>query len=593
MTAAFDLRINRGTLVDGTGAPGVAGDIGIRDGRIVAMGTFAGDADKTIDASGRVVAPGFVDIHTHYDAQAFWDHSLSPSSGFGVTTIVGGNCGFSIAPLSGKADDADYLLRMLARVEGMPLESLRQGVPWDWTSFGEYLGRLENKLAINAAFMVGHSAMRRAVMGERAVGHKATVDEIAAMQQLLRQSLAGGGLGLSSTISPTHSDGEGNPVPSRHAAREEFLALASVIGEFEGTSLELLPGTGTAFSEYTQNLMIDMSLAAGRALNWNVLAPNSRMPGVFQAQLAACDTAASRGARLVPLVTAQVNSIWVNFVSGFVLDAYPGWDALMRLSLPERKKALADPDMRRRLDEGAHSSAAGRRVLTAHWPDWTFAEIHNADNKRWQGKTVGEVAQALGKAPFDALLDIVIADDLKTSLLMPPQGADEETWRMLGELWRSEHTVIGASDAGAHLDMIDTFASAMQVLSIGVRDRKLLSLEEAVRQLTSVPARLVGLRERGQLTVGNWADIVVFDPKTVSRGPVYTKYDLPGKAGRLYAEPVGVDHVIVNGQPIVTGAKFQGAFPGKILRSSVDTYTVALPGGAMTAGATLTAAVQL
>ncbi len=578
MTASFDLRINGGTLVDGTGAPGVAGDIGIRNGRIAAMGTISGDADRTIDASGRVVAPGFVDIHTHYDAQAFWDHSLSPSSGFGVTTIVGGNCGFSIAPLSGKADDADYLLRMLARVEGMPLESLRQGVPWDWTSFGEYLGRLENKLAINAAFMVGHSALRRAVMGERAVGHKATAEEIAAMQLLLRQSLAAGGLGLSSTISPTHSDGEGNPVPSRHAAREEFLALASVIGEFEGTTLELLPGTATAFSDATLNLMIDMSRTAGRALNWNVLAPNSRMPGVFQAQLAACDTAASRGACLVPLVTAQVNSIWVNFVSGFVLDAYPGWDALMRLSLPERKKALADPEMRRGLDESAHSAAAGRRVLTAHWPDWTFAEIHHAANKRWQGKTVGEVAQALGKAPFDTMLDIVIADDLKTSLLMPPQGADEDTWRMLGELWRSEHTVIGASDAGAHLDMIDTFASAMQVLSIGVRDRKLLSLEEAVRQLTSVPARLVGLRERGQLKVGNWADIVIFDKNTVSRGPVYTKYDLPAKAGRLYADPVGVDHVVVNGQPIVSGAKFQDAFPGKILRSSVDTYTVALPG---------------
>ena len=578
MATAYDLRINGGTLIDGTGTPGIAGDIAIQDGRIVAMGTVTGAAEKTIDASGRVVAPGFVDIHTHYDAQAFWDPSLSPSSRFGVTTIVGGNCGFSIAPLSGKADDADYLLRMLARVEGMPKQSLQQGVPWDWTSFGEYLGRLEGKLAINSAFMVGHSAMRRTVMGERAVGHAATAAEIVAMQALLRASLAAGGLGLSSTISPTHNDGEGKPVPSRHASHEEFLALAAVVGEFEGTSLELLPGTATAFSKPTLELMIGMSLAAGRALNWNVLAANSRMPGVFQAQLAACGTAAARGARLVPLVTAQVNTIWVNFVSGFVLEAYPGWEALMQMSLDARKKALADPAMRRRLDESAHSEAAGRRALTAHWADWAFAEIHNPENKRWQGKTVGEVANALGKAPFDAMLDVVIADDLKTSLLMPPQGTDEETWRMLGELWRSEHTVIGASDAGAHLDMIDTFASCMQVLSIGVRDRKLLSLEEAVRQLTSVPAQLVGLRERGQLKAGNWADIVVFDPKTVSRGPVYTKYDLPAGAGRLYADPIGVDHVIVNGQPIVTGAKFQDVFPGKMLHSGDDTYTVALPG---------------
>jgi hypothetical protein len=218
----LDLLVKNGIVVDGTGAPRRWADIGVKDGRIAAVGEIAETAKQTIDAGGRIVAPGFVDVHTHYDAQVFWDHSLSPSSYHGVTTVVGGNCGFSIAPLSGKAEDSEYLLHMLARVEGMPVESLQQGVPWDWTSFGSYLDKLEGRLGINAAFMVGHSAVRRAVMGKRAVGEKATEAEIAAMQELLRASIRAGGLGLSSSISTTHNDSDGNPVPSRFATDEEL-----------------------------------------------------------------------------------------------------------------------------------------------------------------------------------------------------------------------------------------------------------------------------------------------------------------------------------------------------------------------------------
>jgi N-acyl-D-aspartate/D-glutamate deacylase len=213
----LDLAITGGTLVDGSGAPPRRGDLGIRDGRIVALGELGEEARTTLDVTGKVVAPGFVDVHTHYDAQAFWDGTLSPSPFHGVTSVVGGNCGFSIAPLSDTA--GDYLMRMLARVEGMPLESLQAGVPWDWRSFGEYLERLESRLAVNAVFMVGHSALRRAVMGERAVGHEATDAELEAMCALLATSLREGGMGFSSTVSPTHNDGDGQPVPSRHASR--------------------------------------------------------------------------------------------------------------------------------------------------------------------------------------------------------------------------------------------------------------------------------------------------------------------------------------------------------------------------------------
>ena len=238
----LDVLIAGGRVVDGTGAPARSADVGLRDGRIAAIGTIDEPAARTVDASGRIVSPGFVDVHTHYDAQVFWDGTLSPSCYHGVTSVVGGNCGFSIAPLS--PDAGGYLMRMLARVEGMPLESLQEGVPWDWSSFGEYLDRLEGKLAVNAGFMVGHSALRRVVMGERAVGHEATQQELDAMLALLRASLAEGGLGFSSTISPTHNDGEGQPVPSRHASRDEMIALARAVRDFPGTTIEFLPGIG-------------------------------------------------------------------------------------------------------------------------------------------------------------------------------------------------------------------------------------------------------------------------------------------------------------------------------------------------------------
>ena len=257
----LDVIIRGGKIVDGTGGPARHGDLGIRDGRIVAIGNVEEEARETIDAQGKVVAPGFVDIHTHYDAQVFWDGTLSPSSFHGITSVIGGNCGFSIAPLSPSA--GGYLMRMLARVEGMPLESLEEGVPWNWKSFDDYLSQIEGTLSVNAGFMVGHCAIRRVVMGERAVGSEATAEELEQMVSLLHESLEQGGMGFSSTISPTHNDGEGKPVPSRHASREELIALAGAVRDHPGTTVEFLPGIG-AFDEEKMQLMTDVSLAANR-----------------------------------------------------------------------------------------------------------------------------------------------------------------------------------------------------------------------------------------------------------------------------------------------------------------------------------------
>ena len=576
MNPTFDLRINGGIVIDGSGAQGTAADVGVRGGRIAAIGSFPGEATRTIDAGGMTVAPGFIDIHTHYDAQVFWDPMLSPSSCHGVTTIVGGNCGFSIAPLNGTRDNADYLMRMLARVEGMPLEGLQQGVPWNWKSFGDYLDAISGTLAINAAFMVGHSALRCAVMGARAAGNPANAGEIATMQDLLRRSLAAGGLGFSTSVAATHNDGEGNPVPSRYARRDELLALASVVGEFEGTSLEIAPDIGLEFNDEFVRLVTDLSLTARRPLNWNVLIPNWQMPDVYRSQLEATNFAAAQGARVVPLAIVKPGRLWINFYGGFFLDSLPGWAETMRLDPLARKAALTDRGVRKRLEAGARSPEAGTRVLMTNWSEWLIAQTLNPVQKSLQGRTVGDVAQEQGKEVFDALLDIALADDLKTVFELPSRSEDDRSWRLRADLWRDERTLAGASDAGAHLDMIEGFASCTQLLAIGVRERGLLRLEEAVRQLTSVPAGLIGLRGRGLLKEGYWADVVVFDPDSIGPGTVHTRYDIPGGAGRIYSEATGIFHIVVNGQEIFRTQQFCGRFPGAILRSGKDTATASM-----------------
>jgi N-acyl-D-aspartate/D-glutamate deacylase len=572
----LDVLITGGTLVDGSGAPARRGDLGIRDGRIAATGEVTEAARTRIDARGKVVAPGFFDVHTHYDAQVFWDATLSPSPFHGVTSIVGGNCGFSIAPLSDSA--GDYLMRMLARVEGMPLESLRTGVPWDWRSFGEYLDKLERRIAVNAGFMVGHSALRRVVMGERAVGHHATPAELDAMRALLAASLREGGLGFSSTISPTHNDGEGQPVPSRHASREELIALARVVRDFPGTTLEFLPGV-SVFDDEQKALMTDLSLAANRPLNWNVLAPNASNREYVEAQLSATDYARARGAEVIALTVPQAMTVRINLHSGFVFDALPGWSELFRLPIAERVRKLREPAFRKQLDEGAHSEGAGMLKMLANWQNMRVVETFAERNQGCAGKTIGEIADAEGKAPFDAMIDLAITDELRTQFMPPSAGDTRADWQARGRVWQDDRAVIGASDAGAHLDMIDTFALATQVLGNGVRRHQVVTLEQAVHRLSDVPARLYGLRERGRLEPGWWADVTVFDADAIDSGPTYTRYDLPAGAGRLYADARGIEHVLVNGVEIVRGGEHTGALPGTVLRSGRDTDTVEVPAG--------------
>lgn len=571
----LDLKIKNARIVDGTGSSPHYGDIGIRDGRIASTGRVNEEARETLDAAERTVCPGFIDIHTHYDAQIFWDGTVSPSCYHGVTTVIGGNCGFSIAPLAPAA--ADYLMRMLARVEGMSLESLQIGVPWDWNSFGEYLDRFEGKLGVNAGFMVGHSAIRTHVMGERAVGHEATPDELKQMVALLRTSIQEGGMGFSSTISPTHNDGDGRPVPSRHASHEEILTLAGAIRDLPGTALEFLPGLG-AFSEDIMELMTQISLAANRPLNWNVLTPSAQNTEMTKAQLSATDYARARGAEVVALTVPQPISVRLNLHSGFVLDALPGWAGLFQLSVEDRMQALRDPDKRAKLDRDATSDGAGPLAMLAQWANMRVDETFKPENDGLRGRTIGEIAAEAGKTPFDALVDLALSENLRTSFMPPTTGDDAESWAERARSWLDDRTVVGASDAGAHLDLIDTFAFSTQLLGNGVRKRGLLSMEEGVRQLTDVPARLYGLTDRGRIAEGHHADLVILDESRVGCGETFTKPDLPGGAGRLYAEAEGIEHVFVAGTEIVRQGEHTGARPGTVLKSGRDTQTVPLAG---------------
>ncbi|MDH4169421.1 MAG: amidohydrolase family protein [Acidimicrobiia bacterium] len=570
----YDVVIRGGSVVDGTGGPAKVADVGIRGQRIETVGSLpdVGDA-RVIDAAGLVVAPGFVDVHTHYDAQVFWDTTLSPSPLHGVTTVIGGNCGFTIAPLSSEPADGDYLMRMLARVEGMPLESLQQGVPWDWTSFGEYLDRFDGTLSVNAGFKVGHSAIRRVVMGADATAGPASPEQLDAMRSLLRESLAAGGLGFSSTWSRTHNDADGNMVPSRHADPAEIIALCEVVSEFPGTSLEFLPMVGP-FDDTAFDLMADMSVAAQRPLNWNLLNVTAKSLDDAWHQLEGGNRAAERGGKVVGLTIPMAMGLRLSFLTGFVLDALPGWEDAMALPLDQKMSLLADPDARAALDAGAQTDHPLRGI--AHWSSKVITECFSDETRPYEGRTVGEIAEELGKEPFDTLVDIALADDLRTAFALPERAEDRTDWEARAAVWRDGRAVIGASDAGAHLDLLGTFNYSTHVLAKAVREFGVVSLEEAVQLITQVPASLYGLIDRGELREGAFADVVVFDPQTVAPKPLRTRFDLPGGAGRIYGEADGIDRVLVNGQEIVVDGAFTSARPGTLLRSGRDTRTPAL-----------------
>jgi N-acyl-D-aspartate/D-glutamate deacylase len=427
-------------------------------------------------------------------------------------------------------------------------------------------------LAVNAGFMVGHSAIRRAVMGEAASERAASEDELASMMAVLRDALSAGGLGFSSSWAASHSDALGVPVPSRHALRAELLSLAAVVGESEGTSLEFIPPLAAPedpFEPDAIKMMADMSAAAGRPLNWNLLRPTAANGGAVTAKLRAYEEAQARGGKVVALTLPFAPLLRLDFSSGFVFDTFAGWDEPMARPLVEKLRMLRDPAERRRLAEWASRPGPLRRF--ADWPAYTIAETFSRETKAAEGRLVADIAAEHGKAAFDALLDIVCADELKTKLMPHVEPRKAADWEANVAVWRSGRAVIGGSDAGAHVDMVAGFNYATELIREAVHDHAVLPLEEMVHLLTEVPAALYGLRDRGSLRPGAMADAVVFDEDTIGSATLRTAFDLPGGAGRLYADATGVHHVIVNGGLIVDSGKLTGEQPGTVIRSGHDT----------------------
>jgi N-acyl-D-aspartate/D-glutamate deacylase len=572
----LDLKITGGTIVDGSGGPRFRGDVGIRDGRIAAIGDINEEAAETLDVAGRIVAPGFIDVHTHYDAQVFWDPTLSPSCYHGVTTVVGGFCGFSIAPMTAEA--AGYIKPMLARVEGMPLETLDKAVPWNWSSFGEYLDCIEGRIGLNAGFFAGHSAIRRVVMGARAVGEKASQEDLQAMKALLAKSLSEGAMGFSTTISATHNDGDGNPVPSRWASHEEIIELARIVRDHPGAGLELLPDLD--FGPGTRELITEFSIAGNRPVNWNAVAVTGRADRVQYAAhlLAVSDFARERGGEVIALTLASTPEIYMNLYSGFVFDALPGiWREVFKWPVAERMRRFEDPSLRGQLAADAASVPPDAALVAmANLPNYTVVSVTAEKNKKYEGRMIAAIAAEEHREPIDVMLDIALDDGLRSTFSPQIGGNDHGAYELRGKLWQDDRTLIGASDAGAHLDLIDTFAFSTSLLGQGVREHEVITLEAAVHQITDRPARYYGLIDRGRIALGNHSDLVVFDADTVGRGPSYYRYDVPGNELRIYADALGIDHVFVNGVQIVKKGEHTGATPGQVLRSGRDTRTVAL-----------------
>ena len=577
----LDLVLAGGTVVDGMGAPAAVADVGVIGDRIVEVGTITQPTRRRIDVSGRVVAPGFIDPHTHYDAQLMWDPTASPSSLHGVTTVIGGNCGFTLAPVATAgassaqaADNTTYLQRMMARVEGMPLAALEQGLTWDWRGFAQYLDHLDGSIGVNAGFLVGHSAIRRAVMGDAATQRVADAVECEAIVAELEAALDAGALGLSTSRSTTHNDGENDPVPSRLASATELHALADALRSYPGTTVEFITtGCINGFTDEEIDEMIALSATADRPLNWNVLNIDPSHPQQHEHQLAASDRAAASDARIVALAMPVNGPSRICFHDYFALYSLPKWKDIFPLPIEQRMRYFADPVERKELNAIATGPEAGALRNLAGWANLEIGETFAPENAILAGRLVRDVAAEQGRDPWDVVCDLAVGDGLRTVFWtagrMSPSAA-----RQRADTLRDPRVLIGGSDAGAHLDRMCGARYPTKFLASYVREAQAMELEEAVHLLTEVPACYFGLRDRGTIGVGAYADLVVFDPTTVDADRIISVADLPGGAARLTSHAIGVDYVVVNGQILVDHGDTTGALSGTLLRAGRDTGTV-------------------
>ncbi|MBO0731083.1 MAG: amidohydrolase family protein, partial [Acidimicrobiaceae bacterium] len=467
---------------------------------------------------------------------------------------------------------------LLAKVESIPVGSVEAGVDFAWRSYGEFLDHVSRReLAANVGFMVGHSAVRRAVMGEAASEGGATPDQLEAMCRLLGECLASGGMGFSTANVVTQVDGDGRPTPPNFASRDELVALAGVCGEHPGTSIEFIPDSFlVGFTDEDVELMADMSAAADRPLNWNTLLVNQKAPDLHIRQLRAGEVARRRGGRVVPFFTPHNLQLQHDFEPGYVFRAIPGWSWLFDLDADRRIAALGDPDRRRELERCAAEPTSGLAVVVRNWSSYRVNDVGLAEQQALEGRRVADLAQEWGLSPFEAMAEVAVRCRLRVGFVRSQYDpADTWAWNERLRLLKHPEVVLQASDAGAHLDMMTGADFPVRCLAELVRERQAFTLEEMVHELSDVPARLYGLHGRGRLSEGAHADMVVFDPETVGATPLRTVHDLPGGAARLVTGSTGMERVLVSGCEVARGGEYTGERPGSVLRSGRDTTTVA------------------
>jgi N-acyl-D-aspartate/D-glutamate deacylase len=534
-----DYVIRGGTVVDGTGAPGHRADVAVADGRIVEVGqTVDGSGATELDASGQVVAPGFIDIHTHYDAQVFWDPDLTPSSYHGVTTVVAGNCGFSIAPV--RPEGVELLAHTLQHVEDMSFDTLSVGVPWgEFETFPEYLDAIGRRgTALNYGCYVGHTAVRLYVMGEEAYERAATPQELAAMAQVVADSMAGGAIGFASSASPTHNGDHGRPVPSRVADLDELRALLRPVGQAGRGVVALLPG-GVIPNED----LFALQREVGRPFTWTALLTVQGFP-YHEKVVAEHDAAWAEGVEVWPQVSCRPLVFQMNLEEPFTLNMQEPFQKLMGCSRAERLAAYADPSWRAATWDVL--SGGGRGFGVVNWAKLSVAESPN--HPELEGRGVSELAEERGITPLDLMLDLSLEDDLKTRFwsVLANDDAEGIAW-----LLPRDNVLLGLADSGAHVSQLCDACFATDLLGNWVRERGVMPLERAVHKLTAEPAAVYGLTDRGTVAPGQRADLCVFDPDTVAPGPLRRKWDFPADGERLTADaPVGMTHVLVNGVSI-------------------------------------------
>lgn len=536
----YDLVIGGALVVDGLGAQPVRTDVGVKDGRIAAVGALGRDAAEVVDAEGLCLCPGFIDVHTHYDAQVTWDPTLSPSSSLGVTTVVMGNCGFGIVPCSPPANET--LMRNLSVVEGMDIDALRAGIRWDFESFPDYMDFVRAQSpSLNVAVLIGHSTLRTAIMGEAASEREQpTPAELHAMRETIREALRAGAIGFASSFSPNHSGFGGVPMPSTIATEEELRALVGVMGE-EGRGVFQM-ATG---ARATVALLESLGERTGRPMVMSTALTmfNEADPAKAIDILDQCAAARDRGRSVHAQVTCQPLSLDFTADNAYPFFSHDAFDRVRKADGAEKRRAFASPEFRDAFRRNLATPRPGL-LFYGNWDRISVGVAARPENAELESQSLGDIARRRGCDPLDLFFDLSLAENLETVFVGKLLNADDEG---VAPILRHPSGVIALSDAGAHLTFMCDAGYGLHFLSHWVRDRNDFDLVEGVRRLTSHPADLYGIPDRGRIAPGAWADLLLFDPASVGISKPLRVADLPGGATRTIREPKGMVGQWVNG----------------------------------------------